>query len=223
MPAPRRRFFAIPHPDPPVRDIDPQRAARALAQDAALPVVRAEACDQLLYRDAVHGGLLLAGRTSSRGLRRRDVQPRRFAPDPLRAMNIGNKGLAHLVQGAQEGGILAVAAIHPDPAEPHAPRPRRPHHLQRKHALGAHRARRHRDLGPVAAGRIVDPALRQVEPHVDRRVPRPVGQHGEYRHLAIIDLAEAPAPLPGHANRAIALLDEAALVEDQRAVRLAAQ
>ena len=171
----------------------------------------------------VHGGLLLTWRTSSRGLWRRNVQPRRFAPDPLVAMNIGNEGLAHLVQGAQEGGLLAVAAVHPDPAEPHPSRPRRPHYLERESSLRAHRARLWRDLGPVAAGRVVDPALRQVEPHVDRHVPRPVGQHREHRHLAVVDLAQTPAPLPGHANRAIALLDETALVDEQRAVRLAAE
>jgi hypothetical protein len=54
-------------------------------------------------------------------------------------------------------------------------------------------------------------------------MPRPVGQHREHRHLAVVDLAQPPAPLPGHANRAITLLDEAALVEEQRAVGLAAQ
>jgi len=138
-------------------------------------------------------------------------------------MNIGHEGLAHVVQSTQEGRFLAVAAVHPNPAEPHPPRPRHTHHLKRKSALGAHRARLWRDLGPVAAGRIVDPALRQVEPHIDRRVPRPVGQHREHRHLAVIDLAQPPAPLSGHANRAIPLLNEAALVEDQRAVRLATQ
>jgi hypothetical protein len=138
-------------------------------------------------------------------------------------MNIGNEDLAQVVERAQEGRLLAIAAIHPNPAEPHPPRPRRPHHLQRKIRFGSHRARLGRDFGPVAAGRVLDPALRQVEPHVDRRVPRAVGQHGEYRHLAVVHLAEAPAPLPGNPNRAIALLDEAALVEDQRAVRLAAE
>jgi hypothetical protein len=54
-------------------------------------------------------------------------------------------------------------------------------------------------------------------------VPRAVGQHGKHRHLTVVDLAQASTPLPGNANRAIALLDEAALVDDQRAVRLAAQ
>jgi hypothetical protein len=136
-------------------------------------------------------------------------------------MNIGNESLTHVVQRAHEGRLLAVAAIHPNPAEPHPPR--RTHHRERKRALGAHRACLHRDLGPVAASRVIDPALRQVEPHGDRRVPRPVGQHSEHRHLAIVDLAQPSAPLPGHANRAIALLDEAALVDEQRAVRLAAQ
>src|SRR3954464_1575074 len=80
-----------------------------------------------------------------------------------------------------------------------------------------------RILGPVAAGRLVDPALRQVEPHVDRRVLCSIGQHREHRHLTIVDLAQPPAPLSGNANRAIPLLDETALVDDQRAVRLAAQ
>jgi hypothetical protein len=72
-------------------------------------------------------------------------------------------------------------------------------------------------------GWVVDPALRQVEPHVDRRVPRAVGQHGKHRHLTVIDLTQPAAPLSGHANRAISLLDEATLVDDQRAARLAAE
>jgi hypothetical protein len=58
VPTPRRRFRAIPHPDPPVRDIDLQRAACAVAQAAAGPLIRPEACDQVFHRDAVHGGLL---------------------------------------------------------------------------------------------------------------------------------------------------------------------
>ena len=54
-------------------------------------------------------------------------------------------------------------------------------------------------------------------------MPLAVGQHREHRHLAVVDLAQPPAPLPGNANRTIALLDEAALVDDQGARRLAAQ
>src|SRR3954451_13526290 len=124
---------------------------------------------------------------------------------------------------AQEGRLFAVAAVHSDLAEPHPPRPRRTPQLKCKISLRAHPARLWRDLGAVAAGRVVDPALRQGEPHVYRRVPRSVSQHREHRHLAVVHLAQPPAPLPGHTNRAIALLDEAALVDDQRAARLAAQ
>src|SRR5689334_10962446 len=142
-----------------MRDVDLQRAARALAQGAAGPVVGAEASNQLLHRDGVPGSLLLAGRTASRRLWRRNVQPRRLGPDTLVAMNIGNEDLAHVVQRAQEGGLLAVAAVHPDPAEPHPPCPRRPYHLERKIRLGPQRARLGRDLGAVAAGRVLDPAL----------------------------------------------------------------
>ena len=53
---------------------------------------------------------------------------------------------------------------------------------------------------------------------VGRIVPK-----GLTTNIRVVDLAQAPAPLPGNANRAIAVLDEAALVDDQRAARLAAQ
>jgi len=84
-------------------------------------------------------------------------------------------------------------------------------------------ARRLRDAGLLAARRIVRPDLRQIKPHVDRRVPPIVRQNSEHRDLAIVDLAQPPRPLPGHADRAVPLLGEAALVDDQRARRLAAQ
>ena len=76
---------------------------------------------------------------------------------------------------------------------------------------------------PLATLRILDPAVGQIEPHVDRRVPLAVRQHAEHRDLTIVDLSQPPRPLPGDAHRAIALFGEAALVDDQRARRLAAQ
>src|SRR5689334_24364995 len=39
----RYKGLAVPDPDPSMRNIDPQRAARALAQGAAGPIIRAEA------------------------------------------------------------------------------------------------------------------------------------------------------------------------------------
>ena len=84
-------------------------------------------------------------------------------------------------------------------------------------------ARPRRHAARVATCRVLDPALRQIKPHVDRRMPLAVGQHAEYRDLAIVDLAQPPGPLPRHPNRAVALLGEAAFIDDQRAGRLAAQ
>ena len=138
-------------------------------------------------------------------------------------MHVGDEHLAGVVQRAQEGGLLAVAAVDADPGEPHPALPRRAHDLQRQLRLRAQLARRHRDPGPVASRWVFDPAPRQIEPHVDRRVPLAVGQHREHRDLAVIDLAQAAAPLPGNANRVLSLLDEAALVDDQGAGRLATE
>jgi len=50
-----------------------------------------------------------------------------------------------------------------------------------------------------------------------------VGQHREHRDLAVVDLAQAAAPLPGNTHRVLPLLGEAALVDDQRAGRLATE
>jgi hypothetical protein len=38
-------------------------------------------------------------------------------------------------------------------------------------------------------------------------------QHGEYRHLAVVDLAQPPRPLPDHTHRTITLLGKAAFVD----------
>ncbi len=138
-------------------------------------------------------------------------------------MHVGDEHLAGVVQRAQEGGLLAVAAVDADPGEPHPAGPRRAHDLQRQLRLRAQLARRHRDPAPVAALRIFDPAPRQVEPHVDRRVPLAIGQHREHRDLAIVDLAKAAAPLPGNTHRVLPLFDEAALVDDQGTGRLATE
>src|SRR3954463_1841315 len=138
-------------------------------------------------------------------------------------MHIDDEHLIRVVQCPQEGRLLAVATIEADPRELHATGPCRAHNLERELTFGSQLARFYRDLGLVTAVRVVDPAPRQVEPHVHWRVSLSVGQHAEYRHLTIVHFAQASAPLPGNADGAIALLGEAALVDDQRAGRLATQ
>src|SRR4029453_3409403 len=142
-------------------------------------------------------------------------------PDLLHAMHINDEHLARVVQCSQEGRLLAVAAIEADPREPHAAGPCRVHDLKRELTLGSPLARLYRDFGLVTAVGVVDPAPRQVEPHVHWRVSLSVGQYAEHRHLTIVHFAQASAPLPGNTDGAIALLGEAALVDNQRAGRLA--
>jgi len=50
-----------------------------------------------------------------------------------------------------------------------------------------------------------------------------IRQHAEHRDLAVVDFAQAPRPLPGDSNRALALLGKAAFVDDQATRRLAAE
>ncbi len=148
---------------------------------------------------------------------------RALGPDPLGAMDIGDEHLLHVLQCPQEGRFLAVTGINADPCEPHPASPRLAHDIQSMFAFRGQLARRRRDPGRVASRRILDPGVRQVEPHIDRRVPLAVGQHAEHRDLAVVHLAQPPGPLPGHANRTIALLGEAAFVDDQAAHRRAAE
>src|SRR5271167_2679486 len=100
MPAPWCTFLTIPYPDPPLRDIDPQFAARA--------VTRAEPLDQGLHRDRVHGGLPLRRRTPAARLVQRNGKLRQLGPNPLGAMNVSDEYLSHVLQRSQKGRLLAV-------------------------------------------------------------------------------------------------------------------
>src|SRR5262249_26208579 len=53
-----------------------------------------------------------------------------------------------------------------------------------------------RDVALLAAGLVAGPALRQVEPAVERGVAAPGGVGEEDADLAVVDLAEPAAPLP---------------------------
>jgi hypothetical protein len=94
------------------------------------------------------------------------------------------------------------------------------HDVQRVLTFQCELARGLRDPGFIGSRWVLEPALRQVKLHVDRRMPLAVRQDTEHRHLADIDLTQSPRPLPTHANRTISLLGEAALVDDRAARRL---
>src|SRR5207244_7515453 len=69
-----------------------------------------------------------------------------------------------------------------------------------------------------ATTRALGPGLRQEEPEIDQRV-FPTRDIAEVdADLAVVDLAESPAPLPLNAYRFRALLGEGRRIENQHAV-----
>ena len=151
------------------------------------------------------------------------MESRLLRPDVLVEMHVGDESLVLVVQSPQKVRLLAITAVDAHPRKPNSPGARPAHDVEREFALGHFLARGLGNPRPLAACRVLDPALRQIEPRIDRRVALAIGQHPEHRDLTIVDLAQPPRPLPGHADRTIALLGKAALVDDQRARRLAAQ
>ena len=117
MPAARHRLDAVPHEHTAVRDIDPQRAARAVAQQAARPLLRRQAFDQRLHGQRFGGGLKLLGRTAPPGRRFGNMQSRVLKPNLLGAMHVGDEHLAVVGERAQKCRLLAVAGVNPDPVE----------------------------------------------------------------------------------------------------------
>src|SRR5208283_2937225 len=140
MPAAWCSFLTIPSPDPPRRDIDPQFAARAVAQNAARPVTRAEPLDQGLHRDRVHRGLPLRRRTPAARLVQRNGKLRQLAPNPPGAMNVSDEYLSDVLQRPQKGRLLAVTVIDANPREPHPAGTRLTHDVEGVPALRSRRA-----------------------------------------------------------------------------------
>ena len=67
------------------------------------------------------------------------------------------------------------------------------------------------------------PAFGQIETSIDQGAAFPVAQRGKHAHLAVLHLAQPSVPLPRHPGRLVALLREAALVDQQCRVRSAEQ
>ncbi len=78
---------------------------------------------------------------------------------------------------------------------------------------------RHARLG--APVRVISPLMRQIQAIGDRQAGVIVGSRQAHRDLAIVLLAELPAILPRHADRVLALLRDAGVVDDQRPDRAA--
>lgn len=227
VPPPRRVLLAVPRPVAPVREVDPQLPARAVAQDAARPVAQAKPLHEAFHGDRFARCLPFLRRAPAAQSARPDRRPGPLGPDPLGAADTGNEHLFYVVRHPQEGGLFAVTGIDADPFEPHSPRPA--HDVQRVPAFRGQRACLERNVGLLSARQVVGPGLRQVQPHIDRRMPLAVTQNtattgsSPLARLAVVNLAQPHGPLPRHAHRTFALLGEAAFVDDQAEGRLAAQ
>ena len=78
-----------------------------------------------------------------------------------------------------------------------------------------------RDTRLLAPGPVLGPLLREVEPDVDQGMFDPRDISHVDTDLAVLDLAEPAAPLPGDADRLVPLLGEGRGIEDDHPVRLA--
>jgi hypothetical protein len=80
-----------------------------------------------------------------------------------------------------------------------------------------------RDAGPPAPLRIVRPFPRNEQSRIRQGDLVPTCQRPINTHLAVLDLAQLPAPLTRHTRRMLALLRMATLVDDQKRVVMSAQ
>ncbi len=134
-------------------------------------------------------------------------------PDGRGGRHVQHVAQAPLPQGRPEGGGPPELVVTGHPSKRHV----RPRALQQVQANARAFLERHlfRDVRLLPASRVFGPRVGQVQAPIQRGVAlgRDVGQ--EHAHLAVLDLAQPPAPLPGHAAGGVALLGKAAAVHDQ--------
>ena len=121
MPASRPLLLAVPGPDPASRDVDSQLSARAVAQDAARPVLRRNALGQFFDRDRRRGGLLRLRRAPAARLGGGNMEAGLLGPDALVAMHVGDENLVRILEPPQKARLLAITAVDADPREPDPP------------------------------------------------------------------------------------------------------
>ena len=139
-------------------------------------------------------------------------------PQAHRRLDADDVGQAHLRQSGAEGRIDAVAGVGQHHAARHAGGQRRLDLVKRDLRLGAEDdILRDACFGPPV--RIVCPALRQIEPVGDGQARMVIGHRQAHRDLAVVLLAELAAILAGHADRMLALLGKAGVVDDPGADR----
>ena len=134
-------------------------------------------------------------------------------PDGCRALDADDIGQAQRGEPAAEGGVVAVAGIGQHHALRHAVGDRLADLLERDLRLGLEG-----DVlghaGLPAPRLVIGPGLGQIEPIGDRQAGVLVRHRQRHRDLAVVLLAELAAVLPRHADRMLALLGDAGVVDD---------
>src|SRR5277367_3921223 len=92
MPASRSFFLTVPEPNPTVSDVDSQLSARAVAQEAARPVLGRDALGQFLDGDRLRDGLPLLRRPPAARLGRGNIESRLLGPNGCERNSHGGRG-----------------------------------------------------------------------------------------------------------------------------------
>src|SRR5690606_39111983 len=93
-------------------------------------MLRGPGFDGEIARGVLLGELAAAPRTAFARSLRRLLQPRLFRPDLERGVDVGHERFAEILHAVDERGGVAIKAVDADPAEAHAPPPRRPDHVE---------------------------------------------------------------------------------------------
>jgi len=133
-------------------------------------------------------------------------------------VDVGNKLLSRVIKGFQEVWFLAVAAVNPDLGESQPKRAGMMNNIKSKFGLcfenyvcG--------NTGTFAPLPIVRQLLWKVEASINQRCGWSVDQRGKKANLAVVDFAEATAPLPRDTDRLFAFLGHTGFINNQASVR----
>jgi hypothetical protein len=132
-------------------------------------------------------------------------------------MHLSEEDLSLAIQFPEQPRQVPVAAIKGDEREVQAFSPQAHHHVQGDLALGAERLRLLRHPHRLATGRLFGPRFRQIPVGIDHARHAVARHRREDADLTVIDLPQAPVPLPRHACGQVPLLPECALVQEQSA------
>ena len=149
-------------------------------------------------------------------------EPKPLRPSAHRLVRADRQriGLAARLQHLTQAGIDAIERVRQNPSAGDARIERRGDEIARHLDLGGE-ADRFGHIGRRPALLVIRPAFRKVEPPVDQRLSEPARIGEKHPDLRVLNPAGRSRILPRRANRMLALLHKARLVDHQNPVRVA--